>query len=330
MRVLVLGLGSMGKRRIRCLNALGYFNIIGFDLRNDRRKESEEKFKIETTDNFNNIDFPLIDAMIISVPPDKHLEYIKIAISNDIPAFIEAGVISNHSKEVAKENKTKNIFLAPSCTLIFHPIIKDIKEILISRKYGKMTNFTYHSGQYLPDWHPWEDVKDFYVSKRETGGAREIVPFEITWITDVFGFPKEIKGFFAKTLDVGADIEDTYSFNMKFENGIGSVIVDVSSRFATRSLIINLEKAQLRWNWEEGTLKIFEAEKNKWMQSYQTEGKAEVGYNKNIIEQMYIDEIQAFINGINDKEKYPNTIVNDLRILELLDAIENSDGGFNR
>ena len=25
-----------------------------------------------------------------------------------------------------------------------------------------MTNFTFHSGQYLPDWHSWENIKDFY------------------------------------------------------------------------------------------------------------------------------------------------------------------------
>ena len=330
MGFLVIGLGSMGKRRIRCLKTLACNEIIGFDLREDRRKECEEKYQIETVKNINKIDLSLISAMVISVPPELHLDYIDIAIANEIPAFIEAGVISHHTKEAIKLNESKSIFLAPSCTLKFHPVVKDIKEILRSGKYGKITNFTFHSGQYLPDWHPWEDVKDFYVSNRETGGAREIVPFELTWLIDVFGLPKEIKGFFSKTMNVGADIEDTYAFNIRFENGIGSVIVDVVGRFATRNLIVNLEKAQIRWNWEEGTLKVFEAEQNRWIHYYQPEGKAELGYNKNIIEQMYVDEIRAFIDGIKDKAKYPNSIEKDLQVLELLDAIENSDGGFKR
>ena len=330
MKFLVIGLGSMGKRRIRCLKALGYDDIIGYDLRLDRREESERKYLIKTTDNLDIIDFNEINAFIISVPPDLHLKYIKLAISKDIPAFIEAGVISDHTKKAIQENKSKEIFIAPSCTLKFHPIIRDIKEIIDSKKYGNMTNFTFHSGQYLPDWHPWEDVKDFYVSNRETGGCREIVPFELTWITDVFGFPKDIKGFFDKTMNVGADIEDSYAFNMRFSNGIGAIIVDVAARFATRSLIINLEKAQIRWNWEEGIIKIFEAEKNRWIHQFQPEGKAESGYNKNIIEQMYVDEIEAFIKGIKDGTSYPNSMGNDLKILELLNSIENSDGGFKR
>ncbi len=328
MKILVIGLGSMGKRRIRCLKTLGYTNILGFDLREDRRVESESKYGIITLANFETLDYSEINALIISVPPDKHLDYIKTAISKNIPAFIEASVISGHTKEAIKENGNKNIFIAPSCTLQFHPIIKDIKEIIHSNRYGCLTNFTFHSGQYLPDWHPWEDVKDFYVSKRKTGGGREIVPFELTWITDIFGFPNETKGFFAKTLNVGADIEDTYAFNMKYTRGIGSVIVDVASRFATRSLIVNLEHAQIRWNWEDGIVKVFEAERNRWIHIYQPEGKSESGYNKNIIEQMYVDEIDAFIKGIKDIKSYPNSMENDLRILELLDTIENSDGGF--
>jgi predicted dehydrogenase len=90
-----------------------------------------------------------------------------------------------------------------------------------------------------------------------------------------------------------------------------------------------MEKAQIRWNWEEGLLKVFEADNNRWIHYYQHEGKAESGYNKNILEQMYIDELDAFIKGIRDKTKYPNTVQNDLKILKLLDAIEESDRGFN-
>ena len=80
--------------------------------------------------------------------------------------------------------------------MLFHPAIKDIKRIIQSGEFGNITNFSYHSGQYLPDWHPWEKVSEYYVSNRETGGGREIVPFELTWIADVIGFPKKVTGFF--------------------------------------------------------------------------------------------------------------------------------------
>jgi|GEM_PF-5712643 len=44
--ILVIGLGSMGKRRIRNLQFIGYKSIAGFDPREDRRAEANEKYQM--------------------------------------------------------------------------------------------------------------------------------------------------------------------------------------------------------------------------------------------------------------------------------------------
>ena len=329
MKFLVIGLGSMGKRRIRCLLALDYKNIVGFDPRLDRRNEASEKYAIKTIAKLDEVNIADFDSIIISTPPDKHTEYAKIAIDYQKPAFIEASVILDEVIEIKKYN-SKNIFLAPSCTMRFHYAIQEITKIIKSKKYGKVTNFSYHSGQYLPDWHPWEKVSDFYVSNPATGGGREIVPFELTWIVDTIGFPIDAKGFFAKTIDCGADIEDSYAFCLKYDDMVGNIIVDVAARYATRSLIINMELAQIKWNWDDGFFKLYEVENDCWITCGQQESKAEEGYNKNINEKMYIDEINSFIGGIKDSSLYPGSIDDDIKVLEILEKIENSDGGFKK
>src|SRR5271157_4393702 len=131
MKILVVGLGSMGKRRIRCLQALGYNDIIGFDPRPDRREEAETKYKIKTISDFN---ISGIDALIVSTPPDLHTLYLKTAVDNKIPAFAEASVILEHAMEIYNYNK-ENIFIAPSCTWIFHPLMQKIKSIFRSGEY---------------------------------------------------------------------------------------------------------------------------------------------------------------------------------------------------
>ena len=327
MRFLVIGLGSMGKRRVRCLQSLGYKNIVGFDLREDRRNEAHKQYNIETTDSLTGVSLSDIEAFIISTPPDMHLQYAKLAIDNGKPAFIEASVIIEEVREIKSYNKN-NTFLAPSCTLRFHPMIKDITAIIKSGKYGKITNFSYHSGQYLPDWHPWEKVTEFYVSNRITGGGREIVPFELTWIVDTIGWPVDVKGLFEKTIDFGPDIEDSYAFVLKYEGMVGSMIVDVAARYATRSLIINMELGQIKWNWDEGCFYLYESEPGRWIKYNQPEVNAAAGYNKNIGEEMYINEIKSFIAGIQERSVYPNSIDDDIKILEILNKIEKSDGGF--
>jgi predicted dehydrogenase len=324
MNFLIIGLGSMGKRRIRCLKKLGYTNILGYDVMEKRRQEAEEKYGVRTVDGLAPSVLQASEVIFISTPPDRHNEYIKLAIENNKPAFVEAGVILEGLRELNRLAKNRNVLIAPSCTMRFHPAIKEIKNIVISGKYGKVTNFTYHSGQYLPDWHPWESPRDFYVSRKETGGCREIVPFELTWITDIMGFPERVSGFHGKTMDVRADIDDTYVISMVFKDKYGNMTVDVVSRYATRSLILNMERGQILWRWDENVVKLFDAANRRWVHYYLPEGQAEEGYSKHIVEDMYVEETESFIAAVKGDREYPNSLDDDIRVLELLHSIEAS------
>lgn len=322
MKFLVIGLGSMGKRRIRNLQSLNAGEIVGFDLRVDRRKESEEKFGIQTIEDIHQADLKYFDAWIISTPPVIHNQYIKLAIEHRKPAFVEASVILAGLEELQQFAQSNNILIASSCTLRFHPAIKEIKRIVKDKTYGNVTSFSYHIGQYLPDWHPWEDVKDFYVGEKKTGGAREMVPFELTWIVDILGFPKEVRCLYGKTMNVGADINDTYAIAMDFGGVLGSMTVDVVSRYGTRNLLLNMERGQLLWRWDEQEIKVYDAESQKWISHSYTQGDAAAGYNKNIAEDMYIEEMQAFLNALQGKKVFPNLLKEDIKVLQLLHTIE--------
>lgn len=328
MKFVVIGLGSMGKRRIRNLIANGQKEIVATDLREDRQKEAEEKYGIRTVDISEFTDeLKKADAAIISVPPDRHMEYAHKAFELGKHCFIEASVVDEGIKELIEKSKTNNkIKICPSCTLRFHPSIKLIKSIVESGDIGKLSNFCYHSGQYLPDWHPWENVSDFYVSKMETGGCREIVPFELTWLNWVFGPVSSISGFKGKTVDVGADIDDVYAMLLRYKSGlIGTLLVDVVSRYAVRRITLNGEKGQIIWDWNSRRVEVYNSQSEKWQYFEEPQGCAETGYNSNIIEEMYINEIKSFIDAINGKSDFPSTLEEDHDILKLLYAAEDSD-----
>lgn len=329
LKVLVVGLGSMGKRRIRNLQALGVKEIVGFDGRKDRREEAQNLYNISLLDQINkgNIQSNGFDALVISVPPAAHHHYMEMSAKLKIPFFVEASVVDEGLNEVISTVKENNIIAAPSGTLFFHDGIRKIYEIVQSGELGKITNVTYHSGQYLPDWHTYEKVSEYYVSQKETGGAREIVPFELTWITKLFGFPKTVMGSYLKTIEiVGAEeIDDTYNAILSYKEGfLINLTIDVVSRFATRSLLINGSKKQLRWLWENQSIEIFDPKSNKW-ESYKYESlKAHDGYNKNITEQMYINEVTNFLNAVTGKEAFFNDLEYDRNVLRLLYTIEQS------
>ncbi len=330
MRFLIVGLGSMGKRRVRCLKALGYKtnDIAGFDVREGRRKEAEEKYGIRSYSNIGTaLDSEKPSALIISVPPDFHHLYMEIAIEKGIHFFVEASVVDTNMDIIKEKLRNTDIVAAPSSTLLFHPAIQRISDILKSKVLGKVSNIIFHSGQYLPDWHTYEKVSDYYVSNHATGGAREIVPFELTWLTHLFGFPKRVCGNVRKTIDIkGAEeIDDTYNFLLDYKDFMATMTIDVVSRYATRRLLINGDKKQLQWDWNQNQIQVYDPKMNEWKSMPYEMKPAEGDYNPNIGENMYIDELEAFIQAIEEKTLFINSMENDHKVLKLLYAIEESD-----
>ncbi len=329
MKFLVIGLGSMGKRRIRCLDALGFsaLDIAGVDLRDDRRKEANEKYQVDTYDDFSKaVKRHAPDALIISLPPDIHHLYMKEAIKHELPFFVEASVVATDMSVIIDKAKKASIKAIPSATMMFHPAIKMIKQKLDDDVLGKVSNITFHSGQYLPDWHQYESVSDFYVSNKKTGGAREITPFELTWITQLFGFPERISAVYKKTIDIkGAEsIDDVYSFLFDYDSFLINGLVDVVSRAATRKLLINGERKQLTWDWNKQAIEIYDPVEEKWEEHSFAMKEAEEGYDRRIGENMYIDEVQAFIEALKGEGEFPNSLERDLKVLNLLYDMEES------
>jgi predicted dehydrogenase len=321
-KFLVVGLGSMGKRRIRNLISLGYKNIIGYDIREDRKNESAETETVDTLQGFNFAD---VSAMFVSVPPDEHIHYVKMAYENNVHCFIEASVVDDGLSDLADKIEKTDLKFYASCTMRFHPAVKKIKELVTSGKIGALSNFSYHSGQYLPDWHPWEDIRDFYVSKRSTGGCREIVPFELSWINDVFGKVRSLSGINGKTINLGVDIDDVYGIVFQYETGvIGTLIVDVVSRTAIRQLVINGDKGQLCWNWNDDNIKLYSADSGQWEVYEIVKGQSADGYNKNIAEDMYIEEVRVFLESVFKNQPVCNSLRDDLYTLGCLYAAEKS------
>ena len=141
LRILVVGLGSMGRRRIRCLKELGVKYIYGYDLRSDRASEVESQQGITILEDLDGfIELNSIHAVIICTPPDQHLEYMNWAFDNSIDMMIEASVIIDGLRNFLKKSENSKISICPSCTMNFHPAIQKIKEIFHGDK-KKTNNF---------------------------------------------------------------------------------------------------------------------------------------------------------------------------------------------
>jgi len=314
---LIVGLGSMGKRRIRNLHVNEEENIIGFDIRSDRRKEAEMKYNIQTIDDFKILSPDDFDVLIISTSPEAHGDYIRFALNHKKHFFVEHPTSDDGYVDIFKHNHL-DIIKAPSCTLLFYEPLKMIKKILDEDVIGKILAFQYHMGQYLPDWHPWEDYRDVYFSNKETSACREMLPFELIWLNWLMSSQiKDISGTITKVSNLDMDAEDIALATLKYKNGIyGNVIIDVISRKPYRTLRILGSDGVLDWERFENVIRLYDSAKGKSTLLPVPKGNAEAGYVNE--EEMYNDEIKAFIDAIYGKAAYPHTFEENLFNLQTL------------
>lgn len=328
MRVLIVGLGSMGKRRVRNLQTLGECVIAGFDIRPDRLKESLDKYSIEVYSDFKAalVGF-LPDALVISTSPAHHMFYAYAALEHRLSCFIEASVVDAESiLELEKrcDNNLWPIVMAPSCTMRYFPGPKKIKDLISQKVIGRVLNINYQVGQYLPDWHPWEKIEEYYVSARETGGAREIVPFELTWLNDIFGTPTPLACVKTKLTEMNADIDDIYHCLLRYPNDVlASLTVEVISRpKATRELRILGTEGEIVFSADENCVRYSNVNNSEWVRCNLESGTMENGYINP--EEPYIAEMGSFIRAVAQKNNllFPNTLRNDYNVLQTLYRLE--------
>jgi len=326
---LIVGLGSMGKRRIRNLLALGHKNIVGVDSREDRRREAEEKHGIKTRADFASALSELRpSAVIISTPPNLHTPFMLQCAKAGVPFFVEASVVNDGLDEVNAIAKKKGILAAPSCTFRFKQSISRIHDLLAAGRIGKIMGFTYHMGQYLPDWHPWEDYRQFYVSKKGIGAIREMVCFETQWLNWLFGELETISCMRAKQSALEIETDDFFAmlYQYKAKTGapspIGTVVVDILSRVAIRRLHIMGEQGNIVWDLDLAKVRLYDAGAKKWEEFAETERAEQKNYW--IKDDMYIEEMRHFIGALQGRHPYMYSLEQDIRNISLLCAAEKS------
>lgn len=327
MKALVIGLGSMGKRRVRNLIALDNIEVFGFDTREDRLVESQKEYEIEVFSRVNEaFDNGKPDIVIISVPPKLHMHYANMCVDKLIPCFIEASVTDRiEIEKLAVKAIEKNVVVAPSCTMRFYPGPIKIKLLLAEGVIGRPLSVNYQTGQFLPDWHPWESIQDYYVSERETGGAREIVPFELTWINDLFGQPQEILSCAStKLTDMDADIDDIYHCLLQYPTNVMlNMTVEVISRpISTREMLIIGSKGKIKFSADNNTVSYCNLDSECWVDTSLESGTVQAQYINP--EEPYINEMGAFVNAsISGKQAdYPNSLADDILVLSTLEDLE--------
>ncbi|MCM1154906.1 MAG: Gfo/Idh/MocA family oxidoreductase [Roseburia sp.] len=321
MKICVVGLGSMGKRRIRLLRLLfDDLTITGIDCNENRAQSAACEYGIDCYSTLADItEEP--DCVFICTSPRLHAPIIKECLERNLHVFSEINLIDDLYDENIRLAKQKGKILFLSST----PLYREEMQIIDSRikQNGNPCAYRYHVGQYLPDWHPWDNLKDFFVSDKKTNGCREILAIELPWIQNVFGEIKKLHVVRTKLTDLKLDFPDTYFIQLEHSNGsIGNLTIDVVSRQAVRKLEIFNEGLYITWDGTPETLYEKDIISGELKQISAGEYIHEEGYSESINEYAYMKETEAFFRVIKG-EKPLYSFEKDKEILKIIDKIEN-------
>lgn len=320
MKVLVVGLGSMGKRRIRLMQQYdSTIEIVGVDADPERMRQVQEEFSVAGYGSIKEaVADGSVDCGFVCTSPLSHHVIIKELISYNLCVFTEINLVLDGYEDFVSVKEPK-LFL--SSTFLYR---NDVNW-MIDRVEGQKVNYIYHTGQYLPDWHPWENYNNFFVGDKRTNGCREILAIELPWITACFGDIKSFTVLKDKMTALSIDYPDNYYLQVQHENGSkGLLAVDVVARKAMRRMEIYNENMQIFWEGTPDSLQEWDAE-NGGIRKINTYDSVvnDKNYCENIIENAYMDEIDAFFTWVReDDKKVRYDFKKDAKILKLIDKIE--------
>ena len=320
MNIAVIGLGSMGKRRIRLIRDMyPDYRIIGVDGRGDRREEAEKLFSISTVESLSDVTWDLKCAFICTSPL-SHSSIITECLERNWNVFTEINLVSDGYDRNTSLAKDKGLVLFLSSTFLYREETRFIKNTITSEKKW---NYIYHTGQYLPDWHPWENYKDYFVGDKRTNGCREILAIELPWIIKAFSQIRDLNVVSDKISDLKIGFDDNFLLQLTHDNGNkGLLAVDVVSPVAVRKFEAYSENKYISWNGTPDSLFIFDSvEKAPKKVTLNEVAEHIEGYSSTIVENAYRNEIREFFNVLSNGIKPEYGFEDDLEVLKIIDSI---------
>ncbi len=320
MNVCVIGLGSMGKRRIKLLKNSGMnLTITGIDNNKERARAVADEYGIDISPSLGDMKLEA-DCAFVCTSPRSHGEIIRECLERNMHVFSELNLVNDLYEENMQTAGEKGKVLFLSST----PLYKAEMQIIDNKvkESREVCAYQYHIGQYLPDWHPWDNLKNIFISDKRTNGCRELLAYELPWIQHTFGAVKKVNVIRKKLTKLDIDFPDTYLVQIEHASGnAGNLVIDVVSRQAARHLEVFGENLYLSWNGTPDSLYEKDVMQGEFRQIPAGEYIHERGYEGFINEYAYAKEIEEFFAVIGGKKPVYG-FAEDRETLRVIDEIE--------
>ena len=237
MKILIIGLGSIGKRHVNVIREL-HPEIEIFAIRSS--ETAEEVPFVTNLYSLDEISFQP-DFIIISNPTNLHAESIISSVKFNCPLFIEKPALHslNDVDAIQKLLDENNINTYVGCCLRFHKCLEYVKAELSNMPLDSINEVNCYYGSYLPNWRPGTNYTESYSAKKENGGGIHLDSIhELDYVYWLFNKPEVISSSKRKVSQLEIDSVDNANYILEYSDFNVNVTLNYFRPEAKRTLEI--------------------------------------------------------------------------------------------
>lgn len=318
--IIVIGGGSIGKRHTRNLLSLGEKDITMVETNVDRISELEKEFGVTVISSLEEAwESKKYTVSFICSPSILHLSQALFCAKRGSDLFIEKPLAHTTEglEELEKVVTEKKIITMIGSNWKFYPLFMQMKELLNTNTIGRVLSARCQFGQYLPDWHPWENHREGYSANKKLGGGVLLDSHEFDYLTWFIGDTVEkVVCVTDRVGEITVDSEDVAEVILQFKNKtIGEIHLDYVQRFYQRNFEFFGETGTLTWDGPQKKI-ILRIVDGKSMEEILPES-----YDLN---KMYVDEVAHFLEAIKKRTQTITPLSTGIETIRLILAARES------
>ncbi len=298
---LVVGAGSIGQRHARNLKALGARHLWIYDVAPERAQALAAEVQGQAWHHWEAVLQARPQVALICSPPVFHIPQALDLARIQAHLFIEKplSVSLEGVKALQAEVTRHSLKVLVGCNFRFHPGLQQTRKWLEEGALGKPLYARAVFGQYLPDWHPWEDYRWGYSARKDLGGGvllDRIHEFDTLWW--LFGPPQRVQGWLVHTGSLEIETEDLVEAWLEYPQGLRATVhTDYLNRRYTCRLEILGTQGTATWSFAPHQVTLYRAEKGE---------EVRLAWPRYDWNAMYVEQMRHFLHvlaGLEDSTK---------------------------